>query len=194
MGRFLSGVVVGFVLLLAGCGADPDSGQQPGSSSSSAVSPIPSVENPRDVAAMSLRTCELLTPQQAEGFGLDLPPVQLDGLFGTVDCEWNTRIRDGRVVRRVSISVFTNNPTLDVIYNRRTSFASFDLTAVGGYPAIVARPVADLPICNIDVKPAERQSVSLTYDSDELGDNPQQACEVGKQVAEAVLTNLPLKS
>lgn len=195
MGRCLPGVVaIGCALLLASCGADPDPGQQPGPSSSSAVSPISLVENPRDVAAMSRRTCELLTPQQAEDFGLDLPPVQLDGLFGTVDCEWKTRNRDGRVVRRVSISVFTDNPTLDVVYNRRASFASFELTKVGGYPAILARPVADLPICNVDLKPAERQSVSLTYDSDELGDNPQQACVVGKQVAEVLLTNLPPKN
>ncbi|MGH3933341.1 MAG: DUF3558 domain-containing protein [Pseudonocardiaceae bacterium] len=179
---------------MAGCGADPDSGQRPGPSSAPAVSPIPRVENPRDVAAMSRRTCELLTPQQAQGFGLDLPPEQRDGLFGTVACAWMTTKPDGRVVRRVGIGVFTDNPTLDVVYNRRDSFASFELTTVGGYPATVARTNADLPICDIDVKPAERQSVSLTYDSDEFRDNPQQACEVGKQVVEAMLANLPPKS
>ncbi|MGH3916119.1 MAG: DUF3558 domain-containing protein, partial [Pseudonocardiaceae bacterium] len=144
--------------------------------------------------AMSRRTCELLTPQQAQGFGLDLPPEQRDALFGTVDCEWATTTRDGRIVRRVFISVFTNNPTLIVVYNRRDSFVSFELTTVGGYPATVARTNADLPICDIDIKPAERQSVSLTYRSDEFRDNPQQACEVGKQMVEAILTNLPPKS
>ncbi|HET9118655.1 MAG TPA: hypothetical protein VFN75_11380, partial [Pseudonocardiaceae bacterium] len=71
---------------------------------------------------------------------------------------------------------------------------SFELTKISGYPAIVSRTNADLPICDIDVKPAERQSFSLSYDSIEFRSNPQQACEVGKQVAATVLMNLPLKS
>ncbi|MGH3916122.1 MAG: DUF3558 domain-containing protein [Pseudonocardiaceae bacterium] len=187
-------VVAGCMILVAGCGADPASGQRPGPSSTPVVSPIPVVQNPRDVAAMSRRTCELLAPQQAQGFGLDLPPKPRDGLFGTVDCEWTTTKRDGRLVRQVGIAVFTDNPTLDVVYSRRDSFVSFELTTVGGYPATVVRTNADLPICDIDVKPAELQSVSLTYDSEEFRGNPQQACEVGKQVVEAVLTNLPPKS
>ncbi|MGH3914613.1 MAG: hypothetical protein ACRDTC_14585, partial [Pseudonocardiaceae bacterium] len=58
-------------ILLAGCGAGPGSSQQPAPPSASVMSPIPSVKNPKDVAAMSPRTCELLTPQQAQGFGLD---------------------------------------------------------------------------------------------------------------------------
>jgi hypothetical protein len=34
----------------------------------------------------------------------------------------------------------------------------------------------------------------VTYESDTFNNNPQQSCEVGKQVAAAVLMNLPLKS
>ena len=63
-----------------------------------------------------------------------------------------------------------------------------------GYPAIVTRSNADLPHCDIDVKPAEHQSFSLSYDSDTFNNDPQQACVVGKQVAAAALMNLPPKS
>ena len=40
----------------------------------------------------------------------------------------------------------------------------------------------------------ERQSVSVSYDSKVFNNDPQRACEVGKQVAAAVLMNLPPKS
>ncbi len=57
----------------------------------------------------------------------------------------------------------------------------------------MTRTNADIPSCDIDVKAAERQSVTVIYDSKLFNDNPQQSCEVGKQVAAAVLMNLPLK-
>lgn len=47
---------------------------------------------------------------------------------------------------------------------------------------------------DIDVKVAERQSVTMIFESKEFDNNPQQACEVGKQVAAAVVMNLPLNS
>jgi len=92
-----------------------------------------------------------------------------------------------------NLRVFTNNLTLEAVYDRREGLPFFELTTVGGYPATVSRAVADLPICDIHVKPAELQSVTVSYRSDEFRDDPQQACVVGKQVAEAVLMNLPVK-
>lgn len=196
-GRSLAGfVAAGWVLALAGCGTGSAADQPPGLgqwSASSAASPIPPVQNPRDVAALSRRTCELLTPQQAAGFGLDVPPQQLDGLFGTVRCEWRTTTSGRRVIRTVGIGVFTNNPTLEVAYSQRADSPFFELTEIGGYPAIATRSNVDLPICDIVLKPAERQSVTVSYRSDEFDNDPQQACLVGKQVAEAVLLNLPPK-
>ncbi|MGQ0776426.1 MAG: DUF3558 domain-containing protein [Pseudonocardiales bacterium] len=186
----MSAVVTGCLMLLAGCASDADPGQpDPGQPSSSAVSPIPPVDNPRDVATMARRTCELLTPRQAAGFGPDLPPEPSDGLFGTIACQWRSNAGD----RRIGISLFTNNLTLETVYDRRESLPFFELTTVGGYPATVSRAVADLPICDIHVKPAELQSVTVSYRSDEFRGNPQQACVVGKQVAEAVVMNLPVK-
>ncbi|MGH3719999.1 MAG: DUF3558 domain-containing protein [Pseudonocardiaceae bacterium] len=188
-------VAASSVIVLAACGTGP--GAPPEAvrpTPAQAASPIPPVANPRDVAVMARRTCELLTPQQATGFGLDLPPEQSDGLFGTVYCAWTNTTRDRRVIRRVSIRVFTDNPTLEVAYNQDRGRPSFQLTEIAGYPTLVSRPLADEPICDIDVKPAERQSVAMTYESKEFKSNPQQACVVGKQVAAAVLMNLPLKS
>ncbi|HEX2289411.1 MAG TPA: hypothetical protein VHH53_04275, partial [Pseudonocardiaceae bacterium] len=86
-----------------------------------------------------------------------------------------------------------NNPTLEVAYGKREGLPFFELPEIAGNPAIVTRTNADIPSCDIDVKTAERQSVTVIYDSKEFDSNPQQSCEVGKQVAAAVLMNLPLK-
>ncbi|MCA1705805.1 MAG: DUF3558 domain-containing protein [Actinobacteria bacterium] len=191
--RFLASLIAtGSVIVLAACSADaPPESLRPNSSES--VSPIPPVKNPRDVGAMAQRPCELLTPQQAAEFGLDLPPKQLDGLLGTLRCKWTSTTRERQIYRTVDLSMFTNNPTLEVAYSQDRVRPSFELTEIAGYPTLVSRPLADEPICDIDVKPAERQSFSVTYESRELKNDPQQSCEVGKQVATAVLMNLPLK-
>lgn len=143
---------------------------------------------------MARRPCELLTQQQATGFGLDVPPKQLDGLLGTLRCKWTSTTRDRQIFRTVDISMCTNNLTLEAVYDRRQGLPFFELTEIAGYPVIVSRTNADQPICDIAVKSAERQSVSVSYDSDTFKNNPQQSCEVGKQVAAAVLMNLPPKS
>jgi hypothetical protein len=183
------------VIVLAGCGTSTSAAPEPARPSpTQAASHIPPVKNPRDVTAMARRPCELLTPQQAAGFGLDLPPKQLEGLLGTLRCKWTSTTRDRRTFRTVDISMFTNNPTLEIAYNQNRGRPFFELAEIAGYPAIVTRTNADLPICDIDVKPAERQSVSVSYDSKEFNNDPQRACEVGKQVAAAVLMNLPPKS
>lgn len=179
------------MMVLSGCGsstnAPPPSGR---SSPSQEASPIPPVKNPRDVAAMARRPCELLTPQQATGFGLGLPE-QRDGLLGTLRCVWTRTTREREIVRTVYVNMFTNNPTLEVAYSKDRDRPFFELTEIAGYPAIVTRTNADIPSCDIDVKAAERQSVTVIYDSKEFNNNPQQACVAGKQVAAAVLMNLP---
>lgn len=186
---------LGAVIALVGCGtgANPPQESSP-SSPAQAASPIPPVENPRDIAALARRPCELLTEQQVKEYGLDLPPRQYDAGLGDVGCTWSHKTREQETIRSVRIDTFTNNPTLEVAYNRKRNRASFALTDIAGYPAIVSRTNADLPICDVDVKPAERQSFTLTYESTEFDKNPQQSCEVAKQVAAAVLMNLPPKS
>ncbi|MGH3547742.1 MAG: DUF3558 domain-containing protein [Pseudonocardiaceae bacterium] len=186
-------IAAGSVIVLAGCGTGPPP-QPVRSSSRTATSPIPPVKNPRDVAAVAHRTCDLLTPRQAKGFGLDVPPAPADGLFGTVFCAWTTTTSDLYRVRRVSISVVTNNPTLEVAYNQDRGLPSFALIDIAGYPALVSRSNADWPSCDVDIKLAERQSVSISYESKEFANNPQQSCEVAKQVAAAVVLNVPLRS
>jgi hypothetical protein len=106
-----------------------------------------------------------------------------------VRCEWSNTSSG----RTLDISAMTNNLTLEAIYSRRSSFPTFEVTEISGYPAILRRTNADLPLCFIDIKPAERESVSVVYESKEFATNPQQACVVGKQVAEAVIANLPPK-
>jgi hypothetical protein len=193
--RFAPGMVtVGLMIMLVGCGSGMGAAPEPvRSNPTEAVSPIPLVKNPRDVAALARRPCELLTSQQAAGFGLDLPPKQYDAALGDVGCKWTSTTRDRRIFRTVYISTFTNNPTLEVVYRRERGRPFFELTEIAGYPAIVTRSNPDLPHCNVDVKPAELQSVSVSYDSDTFNNDPQQACVVGKQVAAAALMNLPPK-
>jgi uncharacterized protein DUF3558 len=194
--RLTAGVIVcGSMITIAACGSNPGTPANPvRTSPTESANPIPPVKNPRDVAAMARRPCELLTSQQAVSFGLDLPPQQLNGLLGTLRCKWTSTTRDRHRIRTVDISMFTNNPTLEVGYNQDRGRPSFELTEIAGYPALVSRPLADDPSCDIDIKPAERQSVSVSYESMEFANNPEQSCVVGKRVATAVLMNLPLKS
>lgn len=197
--RFLANVVAaGSVVVAAGCGSGTGAAPEPAQvSPAPAASPIPPVKNPRDVAAMARRPCELLTSQQATGFGFDLPPEELDGLLGTLRCKWTRTTREQELVRTVDVSMFTNNPTLEVIYSKdHRGLPFFELTEIAGYPAIITRTNADIARCDIDIKAAERQSVTVIYHSEEpaLKNNPQQSCEVGKQIAAAVLMNLPPKS
>ncbi|MGH3671037.1 MAG: DUF3558 family protein, partial [Pseudonocardiaceae bacterium] len=93
------------MILLAGCaagtGASPGPPQQ---NPNKAMSPIPLVKNPRDAATMARRPCELLTTQQARKFGLDLPPKQREGLFGTSSCGWKQTTNEREIIRTVDIS------------------------------------------------------------------------------------------
>jgi hypothetical protein len=183
------------LIVVSGCGAGTGATPAPAQSSSvQSASPIPPVKNPRDVAALARRPCELLTAQQVKEFGLGLPPRQYNAALGNLGCEWSTMSRQQDTIRKVQIDTFTDNLTLEVVYNKYRNLPFFQLSDVAGYPAIATRTNADLPICDIDVKPAERQSFTLTYESEDFKSNPQQSCEVGKQVAAAVLMNLPLKS
>jgi Protein of unknown function (DUF3558) len=193
--RFVASMILtGSVIVLAGCGTGGVPPEHVRPSLTEAASPIPPVKNPRDVAVLARQPCELLTTQQAAGFELDLPPKQLNGVLGNLNCEWTSATREREILRQVIISTFTNNPTLEVVYDRERDRPFFELTEIAGYPAIVTRSNPELPHCDIDVKPAERQSVSVSYDSKVFNNDPQRACEVGKQVAAAVLMNLPPKS
>jgi hypothetical protein len=187
-------ISTGSVIVLAGCGTGDVPPKPVRPSLTEVASPIPPVKNPRDVAVLARRPCELLTTQQAAGFELDLPPKQLNGVLGNLNCEWTSTTREREMLRQVIISTFTNNSTLEVVYDRERDRPFFELTEIAGYPAIVTRSNPELPHCDIDVKPAERQSVSVSYDSKVFKNDPQRACEVGKQVAAAVLMNLPPKS
>lgn len=175
----LGAVMAGWLIASAGC--------SDGIPAQGAHQPIPRVEKPRNIDAIAERPCELLKPKQAAEFGLDLPPRQLAGKLGNVGCEWRSSGLDVWVY----ISTFTDKLTLEEVYDRREVLPYFEITEIGGYPAIVSRTDATLPVCDIDIKPAERQSVTVTYDWTALHKTPQQGCVVGKRVAEAVLKNLP---
>jgi hypothetical protein len=104
--------------------------------SAQAASPIPLVKYPRNITALARRPCELLTAQQAKGLGLDLPPRQYDAGLGDVGCTWTTTTREREIARTVQIDTFTNNPTLEVAYNKRKRLPFFELTEIAGYPAM----------------------------------------------------------
>jgi hypothetical protein len=177
--QFVVGVIMAG-LALAGCGTGT-------SGEPAAQSVIPPVAHPKDVRAVADRPCDLLNSQQAAGFGLDRPPRELPDAFGNVDCEW----RSSRADVWVYISTFTDKPVLEEVYDKRETLFSFELTEIGDYPAIASRTDSTLPVCDIDIKLAEYQSVTVSYDSTAFNKIPQQGCVVGKQVARAVLQNLP---
>lgn len=184
-GLLVAGVIVASSLVaLAGCGYLEKAN---GAEKADAARAVPRVEKPRNIAAVADRPCELLNPQQAARFGLDRPPRQIPGRLGSMDCEW----RSSKADVWVYISTFTNRLTLEEVYTRRESLPYFELTRIGGYPAIVSRTDESLPVCDIDIKPAERQSVTVSFDSTEFNKQPQQGCVVGRRIAETVLSNLP---
>lgn len=193
-GLVVGAIAAGSVIVVAACGTGTGAPPGPARPSPTQANPIPPVKDPRDVTAVSRRPCELLTQQQAARFGLDVPPKVFDASLGDLGCEWTTTTRDRQIVRTVYVTTFTNNPTLEVAYSKDQGSPFFELTDIAGYPAIVTRTNADLPSCDIDVKAAERQSVTVVYDSKEFSKNPQQSCEAAKQVAAAVLMNVPLKN
>jgi hypothetical protein len=189
-------ITAGSLIALASCGTGTGTPPQPSRSSptQAAASPIPPVKNPRDVAAIAHRTCDLLTPQQAKNFGLDVPPAPSDGPFGTQYCVWQNITSDGLMTKRLSISVTTNNPTLEVSYNQYRSRPDFNLSEIAGYPALISRSNANLPSCDIDIKLADRQSVSIAYIARDFSSNPAQSCVAAKQIMAAVVMNVPPKS
>jgi hypothetical protein len=98
------------------------------------------------------------------------------------------------MTKRLSVSVTTNNATLEASYNQYRSRPDFNLVEIAGYPALISRSNVNLPSCDIDIKLAERQSVSITYIAREFSSNPQQSCVAAKQVMAAVVMNVPPKS
>jgi hypothetical protein len=190
-------IITGSVIALASCGTGAGTPPQPVQSTptqAASPSPIPLVKNPRDVAAIAHRTCGLLTLQQAKTLGLDVPPTPSDGPFGTQDCMWQNVTPDGLMTKRLSISVATNNPTLEVSYNQYRGRPDFKLIEIAGFPSLVSRSNVNLPSCDIDIKLADRQSLSITYIAREFSSNPQQSCVAAEQVMAAVVMNVPPKS
>jgi len=90
--------------------------------------------------------------------------------------------------------MFTTTRPWEIAYSKKRGYPFSELTEVAGYPVIVTRTNANLPSCDIDLKAAERQSVTVIFDSKEFRTNPQQSCEVAKQLAAAVVMNVPLAS
>jgi hypothetical protein len=192
-------ITAGSVITLgacAGAGNAPAPTPAPPPSATQPSGPIPSpVGPPRDLTTMTRRPCELLTAAQATGFRLNLPGDELTGLHDTLRCKWTTTTGTAlEIVRMLDVSLSVNNPAFDVAYSRDRGLPFFEVITITGYPAIVTMTNAKLPICTVNMKVAEQQSVSLDYEDKTLKGNPQHSCEIGKRVAAAVLTNVPPKS
>lgn len=175
-----AGVVV-VVVLAAACGAGAPA---------TPPSPIPRIDKPRDVVAVSGRPCSLLSTAQAEQFGLDRPGQPMSGLGRSpVDCEW----RNSKGDVWVYVSTSAHESTVEGVYARRAKLPAFELTNLAGYPATATRTDGKRPACDVDLKAADGQSVTVSYDAAELDKMPQRGCAVAKEVALAVLQNLPAK-
>jgi Protein of unknown function (DUF3558) len=196
-GTAASVAAAGSVITLAACaGASPaPAPAAPPPSTTQTLAPLTPVGPPRDLTAMARQPCDLLTPQQASGFQLGLPADQLTGLHGTLRCKWTTTTGTTReIVRMLDVSPSVDSSTFDTAYNRERGLPVFEVTSISGYPALAMMANTKLPICTVEIKLAERQSVSVDYEDKTLNKNPQQSCEIGKRVAAAVLTNVPPKS
>lgn len=183
-------VVLALVAGLAGCstgGLQPtrtDTTSTP--STGVSVDPVPPVRDPKNLAGTP--PCQLLTSAQLATHQMDLPG-QTDDVLGAPGCEWGNKAHS----REITLYVDTTNDVLHNVYAQRATFPIFEITQVGGHPAIRTKNNQAGTSCFLRVAAAERQTFVVRFTS--LGDGLEEPCGPAKAFAEDVLANLPpLKS
>lgn len=143
--------------------------------------PIPPVRDPRNLTAIV--PCLLLTPAQLDAHRIDQPGRPQD-VLGSSGCEWEDRAR----TRQIALFVDIGNDVLGNVYAQRDAFPVFELTQVAGQPAIRTQDNVDAT-CYFRVAAAEAQTLIVRFTS--LRQGRAQTCGPAKELAEAVIGNLP---
>lgn len=154
----------------------------------SAVTDAPRVPNPRDVRGIA--ACDLLTPAQLNGFGLDPATAKASTQNTALNCGWRTR--DGLGSVNVTAGTQFNVNGLDGLYLLRETYGVFEPGEMDGFPIVRAerndsRSTGD-NYCTIYVGVADEQLVWAA--TGYLKPTPP-ACDTSRAVMATVLTNLP---
>jgi hypothetical protein len=183
-------VVLALAGVLAGCsarGAQPTTqGTAQASSASAPADPIPPVREPKNLAGAS--PCQLLTAAQLADNQMDLP-AKTKSVLDAAGCEWDNKAH----TREIRLYVDTTNDVLHNVYAQRATFPVFEVTQVGGHPAIRTKNNEAGTTCFFNVAAAERQTFVVGFTS--LRQGLEEPCGPARSIAEDVMANLPpLKS
>lgn len=184
--RMLS--VLSAILLMVGCTSGNDRPQaSPGAGSPAstyAAVLAPPVTDPRD--ARDIAACELLTVEQKQSVGID--PGDDEQIRPGEDrgCIWTTSDGEG-----VLSAVGVQNPPvgLDGLYRVRDEYPVFEPGQIAGRPIVRADLVdTDDRDCRIFIGVADDQMIQA---SAKFAFQPGRGCEVAREMAEAMIANLP---
>ncbi|MDN5751611.1 MAG: DUF3558 domain-containing protein [Pseudonocardia sp.] len=175
------------VLVLAGCSS---AAEEAGPNMSSGPSPYvavlaPPVADPRDVRGIA--ACDLLTAEQKQGFGIDVATENQDRPDDFGGCAWRTLDMEG-VLGVVGVQ---DPPVgLDGLYNVREAYPVFEPGEIDGRPIVRADFVDTAGRdCRIFIGVADDQMIQA---SAKYAFQPGRGCEVAREMAAAMIANLPL--
>ncbi|HEX6402433.1 MAG TPA: DUF3558 domain-containing protein [Pseudonocardiaceae bacterium] len=174
------------VVVLDGCSAG--AGQPTGDRSApvSSVS-VPAdltspVHNPKNLVGTS--PCDLIPPAQLANEAIDLPARAQD-VLGAPGCVWDNKAH----TREIGVYVEIGKEVLRNVYAQRSTFPIFEVTQVAGYPAVRTKDLPDGTSCTFRVAAADRQTFVIDFTS--LRQGLEEPCGPARELAEAVLANLP---
>jgi hypothetical protein len=182
-------MVLAVVGVLAGCSsgsgqADDTNATSEGSASPARApdDPIPPVRNPRKLPTM--QPCLLLTPAQLDTNRIDQPGTPKN-LLGNTGCEWS----DNAQTREFAVFIDLSNDVLRNVYNQRNNIPVFELTEVGGQPAIRTKDDVDGTSCYYRVAITEAQTLIVRFTS--LGQTREDPCAAAKLFTQTLVSSLP---
>jgi Protein of unknown function (DUF3558) len=181
--------VLAMVVMLAGCssgGGQPGDSDMtlgaPASSARSSDDPIPPVRNPRNLTA--IQPCLLVMPAQLDTNRIDQPGTPKN-VLGNTGCEWTDKAH----TREFAIFVDIGNDVLRNVYSQRNNIPVFEVTEVGGLPAIRTKDDVDGTSCYYRVAVSDSQTLIARYTS--LRPSRDDPCVPAKLFTETVISNLP---
>lgn len=153
-------VVVGLVVVVAGC-SPAESGGSEATRSEAAARPVPVVPSAGDVQPFVDRACGLLSAEVAVGFGLSVPGEQSSAPDRGL-CVWQGEVRVGLQVR-------PGGDPLGDSYRRSGTWQVFTPLTVGGQPAVLTGTAEPGSGCHLVIGTAPGQGLDVDLAGREVG-------------------------
>jgi hypothetical protein len=180
--------VLAMVVVLAGCssgGGQSDADMPldaPTTSARAADDPIPPIRNPRNLTA--IQPCLLVMPGQLDTNKIDQPGTPKN-ILGNTGCEWTDKAH----TREFAIFVDVGIDVLRNVYSQRNNIPVFEVTEVGGLPAIRTKDDVDGTSCYYRAAVSDNQTLIVRFTS--LSPSHEDPCGPAKLFTETVISNLP---